>query len=464
MATVELDVEKWAQQNFGDCQLGDARRNKRAVKLAAQMAAHPDGSTPTQTESWADCKAAYRLMSEENVSFEALCEPHWQQTRAQSTQSSGTFLLIGDTTEFDFGSHRDVQGLAPNGNGGGLGFLLHSSLMVGAQTDEVVGLAAAEIFHRRPAPQSETLMQKRQRPRESEIWGRVVDRVGKPPAGVKFLHVFDAGADNFEVFCHLKMQETGWVVRAAQKRRVVLDEDRTRRGLLELVGEQPLAGTYELSLRASKQQAARTASVEVRFAPLRMPPPVQKTPFMKDCGIEEIPMWVVEVREVDAPPSVEEPLHWVLLTSEPVESFEDAWLVVGYYEKRPIIEDYHKCAKTGCRVEARQYRTSDRLERVTGMQCILAVRLLQLKFIARADPGRPAKGIVPNAWLNMLQAVRKGTHQIKTVRDFFRSLAKLGGFLGRKRDGEPGWITIWRGLDKLLVCLRGAEAMYQKCG
>lgn len=460
MAILELEIDKWAEQNFGKCELGDARRTKRAVKLAAQVAARPDGSTPQQTEAWADCKAAYRLFDQDDVTFEGLCEPHWQLTRAQT---SGTWLLIGDTTQIEIGYRRDVTGLGPTGTGIGRGFFVHSSLMINAETEEIAGLAGAELFHRQPAPRKETRTEKKNRNRESEVWGRVIDRVGPPPGSARFIHLFDAGADNFEVFCHLQMQQCGWVVRASQKHRIMLDENGRRTPLLRLVRQQPLAGTYELSLRARKDQPARTATIEVRFAAMTMPVPRPKTPYMKECGITEIPMWVVEVREVNAPKGLE-PLHWVLLSGEPVHDFDDAWVVIGWYEKRPIVEDYHKCLKTGCRVEHRQYKTSERLERVMGLLSVVAVRLLQLKFVARSEPDRPAARVVPPTWLGMLQALRKGRRHINTVGEFFRSLAMLGGFLGRKHDGEPGWITIWRGFEKLILCIRGADAMYEKCG
>ena len=449
----------WAEQNFGNCQLGDARRTRRAVTLAAQAASHPDGSTPIQTETWADCKAAYRLFDQDDVTFEGLCEPHWQLTREQA---GGTWLLIGDTTQLEFG--RDLPGLGPTGDGKGFGFLLHSSLMIDAETEEVAGLAGAELFHRKPAPKKETQRQKKNRQRESEVWGRVIDLVGPPPEATRFVHVFDAGADNYEVFCHLQMQQCDWVVRAAQKDRVVHTADGSDHKLQPLLQQLPVAGAYELTLRSRKQQRARTAKIEVRFASVTMPLPTQPTPFMKQCGIPEIAMWVVEAREVDAPDDVEEPLHWILLTSEPVETFDDAWTVIGWYEKRPIVEDYHKCLKTGCRVESRQYETSARLERATGLMSVVAVRLLQLKFVARTDPDRPAKHVVPGPWIEMLKSVRKGSHRIHTVGEFFRSLAMFGGFLGRKHDGQPGWITIWRGLNKLLLCIRGAEAINKKCG
>jgi hypothetical protein len=100
-------------------------------------------------------------------------------------------------------------------------------------------------------------------------------------------------------------------------------------------------------------------------------------------------------------------LHWVLLTSHEVKSFAQAWTVIEYDEKRPIIEEYHKALKTGCRLEERPYRTNRRLEAATGMLSILAVRLLPLRTAARREPERPAEQVVPRRWLNMLHAVQK---------------------------------------------------------
>jgi hypothetical protein len=216
MTLLELDVNRWAEEQFGGCALGDQRRTRRAVQVAAQFAADPSGSTTRQTESWDDCKAAYRLMNQEDVTFRALAEPHWRNTRAQTT---GEFLLLGDTTTLDFGIHRQVEGLGPVGDGGGRGFLLHSSLLVSAEGEEIFGLAGQTIYHRKPVPEGETFRQRLARERESKIWGEVIDLVGPAPAGVSFTHVFDRGADNFEVYCRLVLSRTGWVVRAAQRKR-----------------------------------------------------------------------------------------------------------------------------------------------------------------------------------------------------------------------------------------------------
>ena len=158
-------------------------------------------------------------------------------------------------------------------------------------------------------------------------------------------------------------------------------------------------------------------------------------------------------------------LPWVLLTPEPVREFADAWRVIEWYEKRPLVEEYHKCIKTGCSVEARQYRTGDRLAPVIGLLSIVAVRLLQLKMVARREPDRPAAKVVPTNWLAALPRLLKRPKPIVTVRDFFRGLASLGGFLGRKADGGgPAGKRCGKCVETLLQCLRGAEALGTKCG
>lgn len=461
MAIIQLEVAAWAEAQFGNCELGDQRRNRRMVKLAAQVAAQPDASTPKQTERWADCKAAYRLFDREEVTFEALIGPHCAQTRAVG---AGTWLVINDTTELNYGVNRDIEGLGRIGDGWSRGFFLHTAMLVGANTDEIIGLAAQELFIRplRKLPPATTARRKLRR-RESEVWGRVIDCVGPPPEEARFVHVCDRGADSFEVYCHLQANRSGWVIRAAQLHRIVLDDLARRRSLEDILSEQPTAGSYELDVRANKNQAARTARMEVRIAKIALPRPKHVSKYERQSGIQQIPMWVVEAREVDAPRGVE-PLRWVLLTSEKVRTFTDAWRVLGWYEKRPLIEEYHKCLKTGCRAEARQYEQAHRLAAVIGLLSVVAVRLVQLKMVARKEPDRPASQVIPKAWLETLRAVTKMRRPIHTVHEFFRGLAMFGGFLGRKGDGEPGWQTIWGGLDKLLLCVRGATAMSQKCG
>jgi hypothetical protein len=454
-----LDPVQWAEEQFGTCELGDLRRTRRAVKFATQVAEHPDGGTPQQTHVWGDCKAAYRLLDAEGVTFETLAEPHWRRTRARV---AGQYLLLGDTTELDFGWNCQAKGLGPTGNGGGRGFMLHSSLMIETETETIVGLAGQEIFHRKPAPKGESRYERSQRARESEVWGRVIGQVGRPAEAVRFTHVFDRGADNFEVYCRLLQNRCDWVVRVSHEKRKVLTPTGEKMRLRDYLSTLPVAGKYQLDLRASAGRGARTATLEVRFAPVSVPVPIHRTPWVRKCGIRSIAQWVIEVREVGAPRGVV-PLHWILYTSHAVTAFDDAWLVIGYYERRWLIEEYHKALKTGCRAEHRQYETSKRLEAVTGLLSVVAVRLLQLKAVARTEPERPAAGIVPSIWLEAMRRLRPQVTAACTIGTFYRQLAGLGGFLGRRSDGEPGWITLWRGFKQLALVVRVLDS-YNKCG
>jgi hypothetical protein len=458
---LELDVVKWAEQEFGTCQLGDARLTARAVKMAQQFAAHSSGSTPEQTESWGDCKGTYRLIDNKKVSFEALATPHWEQTLART---QGHFLLLNDTTTISFDGDRQISGMGIVSSGSAKGYMLHSALMVDAGDGEVIGLGRQLIYYRQAVPKKETQRQRLLRERESEIWGKVIDQIGPAPNDqVRFTHVCDRGADNFEVYCHLLRQRTDWVVRAAQLKRLV-QFNGEKLQLREHLKSLPVQGTYQLAVPENEHQRARTATMEVRFSTVGVPVPRDCGRFAKESGITLIMMNVVEVLEVNPPKGCKR-LQWVLFTSHEVQTLEQALAVVGYYELRPLVEEFHKALKTGCRIEDRLYETSSRWENLTAMLSIIAVRLLQLKTIAVKEPDRPAIEVVPQGWLQMLHVLRGPKRKkVETARDFVRALAGLGGHLGRKSDGQPGWITIWRGFNKLHLLLRGAAAMNKRCG
>ncbi len=461
---VELEVGSWSRENFGKCDLGDARRTQRVVKLVQQMAEHPAGSLPDQTETWGDLKAAYRLVDREEVTFTALASPHWELTRGRA---QGVVYVIGDTTELDFGFSRKVKGLGPVGNGFGRGFLLHSALMVDAATSAIIGLAGQELFYRQPKPTKENSYRASQRKgKESEVWSRLIEQIGPPAEGVRYIHLFDRGADNLDVFCQLQRQRGDWVIRAAQLHRLVHEENMSGRGercpLRTVLERQPVLGTYELQVRATQDEPARMAKLAVREACVFVPPrQKRRTALQRQHDFKGLRQWVVEAREID-PPKGATAVQWVLWSSRAVETFPAAWQILLDYEHRWLIEEFHKALKTGCRLEARQHQEAQRLEVLAALSSVIAVRLVQLKTLARLAPNTPAERVVPRVWLEMLQALRKKT--MISVRDFYRHLAGLGGFLMRKNDGEPGWITLWRGTEKLLLAIRGHQALGKKCG
>lgn len=462
-------ANQWAQLNFGTCDLGDKRRTKRMIQVAEEFANNPSASLPSQLEKWGDLKAAYRLFDCKSVTFEAVARPHWELTRQSAV---GRTLVIGDTTELDFGRFRDIEGVGPTGNGSGNGFLLHNALMVDADSEEVLGVAGQTIHYRKPKRKSAKRLTAPQRlkkkNRESEIWGKVIDDIGPASEEASYVHVFDRGADNFEVYCHLLQQRCDWVVRGSHLHRCILaGESQESMPLKEYLTTLKRLGSYTLSLRSRPGQAAREAELEVRVGKIKVPRPKHVSPWVRKRKQDPITMHVIEVVEVNPPKDVT-PIHWVLLTSLPITSFDDAWTVIRYYELRWLIEEYHKALKTGCSTETRQLKTAGRLEAFVGLTSVVAIRLLKLKSIARTKPDTPAQRVVPDVWLKMLKLARKKMAPVHdlTVGQFYREVAKLGGFLGRTGDGEPGWITIWRGWGKLNMYVTVASKIKSKptCG
>ena len=401
------------------------------------------------------------MFARPEVTFEAVTAPHCAQTREAAPKFA---LILNDTTEINYGDERQIEGVGRVGSTDALGFYLHTALIIDAQSGEITGLATQDLY-KRPLQKVHRVSsaERKKLARETDVWGRVIDRVGPPPAGKQYLHICDRGADNFDIYCHLLQQRADWVIRAAQLTRKVHDANGREVKLDQALRALPCGGTYELQVPENKDQPARTATLEVRWTRVVLPrPQTGVSSYVRECGVKEIAMWVAEGREVRPPRGIE-PLRWVLLTSVPVADFEAAWQTIEWYEQRPLIEEYHKCLKTGCSVEQRQYQFADRLTPVIGLLSVLAVRLLGLKTIARAEPERRASGLVPSDWLKALRLQLRRPRKTTSVRDFFRAVASLGGFLGRKSDGEPGWQTIWRGLHQLMIAVRTMNAA-NKCG
>ena len=470
MATMIWEPEAWAEQEFGECKLGDLRRNKRMIKLAVQTAARPDEGTPDQTETWGDCKAAYRLFHADDVTFAAIIEPHCRHTR-EACRPGDVKLILNDTTELNYTSHRAATGLGSVGCGGKQqGFFIHSGLMVDAHSPAIDGLAGQDLFYR-PTPKSKRgakNTRRRDPNRETAVWGRLIDRIGSPPPGVKWLHVCDRGADDYEVLLRALGQGCGFVIRAAKLNRIVEFSDKNgtfqTSSLANYLAALPSQGEREIKVKTTGKQAARVAVVTLRFGEIVLPEPKVITPWIcEHRPSEPLRVRVVELREMSPPPGCE-PIRWVLYTTELVNCVAEANLVINYYERRWTIEDYHKCYKTGCAIESRRYETAERLERVAGFLSIVAVRLLRMRTAARETPHRPARELAPQSWIAMLKIVRKlPAAKELTIHEFVRALAGLGGFLGRKGDGEPGWITLWRGYEKLQLLMRGYHAA-KNCG
>jgi len=449
----------WAQQEFGFAQLGDRRRNRRLVKIAEQLATSPGGTLPQAFPQWAELKAAYRFLNQRGVTYEAVLAPSVERTR-QACRQAGEYLLIEDTTYLSYPRGGTVEGLGVVGDGRGQGFELHSTLAVRVEAwtleqrpeGTVVGLFHQQCRAPRRAPPGESRREVFSRPHKSQRWAAGMKSAGSPPEGSRWIYIADRESDFYEPLQTCRQQGIDFVIRGCHDRRLAEGAGY----LLEALARAPVLGRRTVEVRARGGQPARTAIVEVRSARVNLSGPWRPGGWQE--ALDGV--GVVEAREVDAPEGVPEPLHWILLTSLPCATWAQAQRVVGYYSARWWVEEYHKALKSGAGVEESQLERADRLEPLIAVLAVVAVRLLNTKMLARSRPesGEAAENMGPE----MLALLEKKSGRPKggwTNREVIRAVARIGGFIGRKSDGEPGWQAIWRGWQRLMWMCEGANLM-----
>lgn len=448
MKNEQVESEKWTAYELSEISLGDKRLNWRLLDSAAKLAAKPSVSINQACDDWADTKATYRLFANEKTTMEQILAPHQQRTKERMSGHKW-ILAIQDSRFLDYSHHPSKRGMGPIGTSQQslTGLVMHSVLAV-----TTPGLPLGLLHHRLWA-RDETVKQMNSNERnkvaiaekESNKWLLALsETVQWQPEGTRLVTVGDSEADIFELFNHARSLETDLLIRAGQNRSVTEPEV----GLLwEVVEKQPIAGHLKVQVSKREEQPARHATVAVRYTSLMLRPPQHLRTQMKPLSL-----YAVFVKEIDPPADVE-PLCWLLLTTVSISSFDDAVERIQWYCQRWQIEILHKILKSGCRIEQAQLASEKRLMPLIALFSIIAWRLFWITFLARTDPDAPASAILAT---HELQALYTFLHKqpipdslTPTTQHVLLWIARLGGFLARKNDGQPGVTVVWRGWQRL---------------
>lgn len=458
-----LSETTWGQENFGAAELGDKRRTRALVELADGILAQPRGSLPDKFSDPNALTRCYRLMNTPEVTHRAVLEPHRQLTLEKIRRHDGVVLLVSDVTELDYSGKRSLRDELGQLSCSALrGYLCLNVLAIDPTDRSVFGLAGQSLHLRPFVPKGETPKEKRARKsRESRLWPQAVAAVPTPPADALWIDVIDAAADTFEFEDFEDLRGRKFVVRSAQDRRIIVGhEPRSLRRqdksplLLGYARGLPALATRVLQVPARNGRAAREAMVSVGHAAVQLRPPCDKRGEYRDAPVKA---WVVRVWEAE-PPEGCEAVEWVLLTNVGVAGVLQAWQVADWYGCRWVVEELHKCQKTGCSIEAPQFTTTQALQPTIALLSVVAVALLNLRDKSRDEQtkGRPATEVIGQEYVEVLSVWRYGEVRSLTVEQFYLALARLGGHLNRKSDHPPGWIVLWRGWMKLQRIVQGA--------
>lgn len=443
------DPLQWADHTFSSAQLGRHGRADRLVFSAAQIAARPEQSF-SQVFDWNELRAFYRLCDKSTATLDAIQKPHRLQTRQDMAQHP-LVLILHDTSELDFSSHRALVGSGPIGNNRGRGFLQHNSLAILPQPRQVLGLAHQQLRVRKHAPAKETTHARKKRDRESQMWLKGITATGRPPTGCTWVDVGDRGADDYEAMAVSRRIGHHFLFRIIQDRLVFTTaECAAQVYLMQYARTLPSQGQDRVQIPGRGGRPPREAVVSLAAAAVWVPAP-KDTPQRKTRPV--LPCWVVRVWEPAPPAGVKEPLEWVLLSSLPAPTVAQIKERRDWYGCRWLVEQFHDVEKNGCSVEDRRFQTAARLTACLAVLAVIAVRVLQLRLALEEQPQAAAEQVATPEEVEVLG--RQLGARIETVAEFVRGVARLGGFLGRKGDGEPGVRTLWRGYQRLQDMVAG---------
>ena len=443
----ETESRSWCEEEWAEIEIGDKRLNERAKEIATKMSSQPTMPLNQACEDWAETKAAYRLFENEKVTAKKIREPHQLKTK-ERMKIYELVLVPQDTSLLNYTSHEKTEGLGPIGTKSQKlkGLVSHNAL---AMTTEgmPLGVLSQEIWARTEAEREMTKAEKQKRPieeKESYKWIVGLRETAKyTPEGVQAISICDAEADIYDLFVEADKLEIGLLVRAAQNRLLMDNQDLK---LWQQVEQEKISGYLTVEVPARNGEPARKATVSVRFKQSVQPKP---PPHLKDNPIK---LSAVLVQEIDPPPNVT-PVIWRLLSDVVVISYADALERINWYCKRWQIEVYHKVLKSGCTVENCRLQTSDRLMPYLALSSIIAWRLFWMTHLNRQSPDIPCTAFLSEHEWRALYAVIHKTillpKTVPTVRQAVHWIAQLGGFLARKHDNQPGPTVLWRGWHRL---------------
>lgn len=458
LANQFADTEVWAARIAGHASLPDERLTTRLGLILAAMAARPSDSIPQASVSSSQAQAMYRFFANERIGPDDLLQP-LADASMDACRGLKTMLSVQDTTSLNFSKLRTTTGLGPlNDSPTARGLHLHTTLAV---RDDGVALGILDqLYWARPA-EGRSAPQRRERAiddKESRKW---LDGIEAAEAAweslpalerPRLIHVMDREGDVHEVLQRISNSPHFAIIRCAQDRSVAGDIDKA----FAAVQAAPVFATITIDIPHATDQR-RCAVLSVRRAVLTITPNATKHPQR-----QPVTWTLLDVRECDPPAGVE-PLHWRLWVNLPITTLDELLEALRFYKFRWRVEDYHLTLKSGCQIEKLELESADRLIKAATLYSAVAVRIVALRDLARVEPHAPCTLVLTGdewraLWVRFAKKRLTADIQPPTIEQAVRWIGRLGGHLGRKRDGMPGVRTLWRGFRDLSLLAAGFHA------
>jgi hypothetical protein len=443
----------WTEEEFGTVQFFDERLKQRLFTLAADFYAQPGELVPQASNgSEAKTKAAYRFFQNSNVDMQTLIRPHIEST-IERLRSHPVILAVQDTTTLNYTAH-PPEGVGPinTSKDRAVGLLLHDTMAFTSEGTPL-GLLNVHCWARDPEEAGKKYHRKELSIEEKESFKwlvsyRAVAEAQKLCPETMLVSVGDREADIYELFSEALQDPRNprLLVRAERTRQRKVEQE----GLWRRMRGEPVAGWLKVSVPRRGSRPSRTARLQVRLAQVVLRPP-------KRSPLPPLSVWAVYAREVGYSTKVKEPIDWMLLTTIQTESFEEACERLTWYSRRWGIEVYHRTVKSGCRIQDRRLDDADSLEACLAIDLVVAWRVYWLTMTGRERPETPCDQVLSKKEWRVLSvwATGKVADIAPSAQQAARWIGKLGGWLARGKEDNPGTTCMCRGLVRLPNIVQG---------
>jgi hypothetical protein len=468
---------------------GNVRLKHRFKKVLNTMSQKPSLKFPAGCDSRAEVKAAYRFVDNEHVTFQSILNPHHDAT-IERIREQTVVLIPQDTTELDVTRPNEVMvGAGPLNDSSRVGFHDHVSLVFTPERLPL-GVVDAKVWARDFAEFDKDAEQKRAErkakpieDKESIRWiegYRAACQVAHEASSTLVVSMADSEGDIYEYLMEAQavegVRKASFIIRACQNRALVTSDEAASPNsihhLREQVARTPVLARRTVEVRKREPQSnddrkrkqpreARTAEVVIRAARVKLRGPARPGGKLPDLELN-----AVLVSELDPPPGVE-PIEWMLLTDLPIDKTDNVLTIIDYYMCRWPIEIYFRVLKSGCKVEESQLETAERFEPYLALCMIVAWRVMYVMMLGRECPDLPCDvALDDDEWKAVYATVQKKPppSQPPSMKTMIGLIASLGGWLGRKCDGDPGPKAMWVGMQRMTDLALGWRARADQSG
>lgn len=440
---------------------------RRANNFLRSMVRKETYSVHSIAEDWAEAIGYYRMLDNENVELDDIKQGIVNDCARKAVCAHA--LILQDTTQPNYEKHRGrIQpdsGLGVIGDNKSLGYFLHPTLVMDSEDGNIYGVSDIKTWIREENREAKMEDERKYTPieqKESFRWLDSIEQSKKVLTDCEMItSISDREGDIYEVFSAAPDEKTHLLIRSRDNRNIAEGK------LFDYLSSQRISGTYDLEVRGDirTKRKRRKAAIEIRITKVNIKKP--KTLAKYDKHPETIEVYAIEAKESDSTvPKGEKPIHWRLLTTHKVDSFQMGVLIVYWYSLRWNIEQLFRVLQNkGFNIEASELEKGTSIIKLGMFALAASIKVMQLLLASKWDSNQTIKHVFSENQIKCLSklcekyegktAKLKNPYNPQTLRWGSWVIARAGDWKGYESQRPPGPITFFKGLHNFNLIYEG---------